>query len=425
MPFQDIKAAVFNQRMLICIFTGFASGLPLYILIQLVPGWLRDEGVGLAEIGFFTLIGLPYTWKFLWSPLLERYQPKWLGRRRGWMMASQLGLLLTIAVLGTFDPNTQLWSIAVLCTLVALLSATQDIALDAYRRELLPDPELGLGNSIHVNAYRVAGLVPGGLSLILADLPLWDWDMVFWVTAVFMLPGILMTALVKEPKHLSPPPTSLRDAVIEPFKEFFFRDGSKRAWLILWFIVLYKLADNMAVALQTPFFLDIGFSKTDIGLIAKSVGFWASTIGTIFGGLAMIRLGINRALWIFGFVQLVSILGFAALAHIGENKVMLAVAMGFEYLGVGLGAAALVAFMARTTSKLHTATQLALFTALAALPRTAANAVTGIIVEAVGWELFFYLCTVLAIPGMLLLFKVAPWNGDRQAASPQAAQQNP
>ena len=208
MPFQDYKEAIFNRRMLICVFTGFASGLPLYILIQLVPGWLRNEGVGLTEIGFFTLVGLPYTWKFLWSPLLERFQPKWLGRRRGWMMFSQIGLLGTIGVLGTMNPQTQLWPIAYLCALIAFLSATLDIALDAYRRELLPDRELGLGNSIHVNTYRIAGYIPGGLSLILGDyIP---WDMVFVITAVFVIPGMIMTAIVEEPEHSSPPPVTIR-----------------------------------------------------------------------------------------------------------------------------------------------------------------------------------------------------------------------
>lgn len=408
MTAQEIKTALLNRRMLICIFTGFSSGLPLYLLIQLVPGWLRDEGVGLAEIGFFTLIGLPYTWKFIWSPLLERFQPKFLGRRRGWMILSQISLLLTISMLGFLNPTTQLLTIAYLCAAIAFLSATQDIALDAYRRELLPDRELGIGNSIHINAYRIAGLIPGALSLVLADhLP---WSTVFIITACFMCVGIGLTLSIKEPAHSSPPPMTMRQAVTVPFIEFFNRNGVKQALLVLSFMFLYKLGDNMATALQTPLFLDLGFTKTDIGVIAKNASLWPAIIGGIFGGIWMIQLGINRALWIFGGVQIVSILGFALLAHVGANKLVLAFVMVFEYLGVGLGTAAFTAFIARTTSLEHTATQLALFTALAALPRTAANATTGFIVEAIGWESFFYLCTALAIPGMLLLFKVAPWN---------------
>jgi len=408
MTFQQIKESMLNRRMLTCIFTGFASGLPLYILIQLVPGWLRDEGVGLTEIGFFTLIGLPYTWKFLWSPLMERFQIKLLGRRRGWMLVSQILLLASIACLGFLDPKLDLWTIAYLCAAIAFFSATQDIVLDAFRREILPDKEFGIGNSIHVNGYRIAGLIPGALSLILADhMP---WETVFIITACFMFIGIAMTLTVKEPEHQAPPPNTLIKAVVEPFEEFFHRNGVQQALLIITFMFLYKLGDSMATALQTPFFLDLGFTKTDIGIIAKNASLWPVIIGGVFGGIWMIQLGINRALWVFGFVQITSILGFALLAHVGADKLVLALVMIFEYLGVGLGTAAFVAFICRTTSIEHTATQLALFTALAALPRTAANAATGFIVESVGWEQFFYICTLLAIPGMLLLFKVAPWN---------------
>jgi PAT family beta-lactamase induction signal transducer AmpG len=415
----SIKQALLNRRMLICIFTGFASGMPLYLLISLVPAWLRSEGVGLKEIGFFALIGLPYTWKFFWSPLLDRYRLAVpglsrlgfsAGLRRGWMLATQIGLLLSIAALGFFNPNTEIWSIAWLCLLIAFLSATQDIVLDAYRRQILPDQELGLGNSIHVNAYRIAGLVPGSLSLILADsLP---WQTVFMVTAAFMLIGIVMTLSIAEPKTDARHPTTLNQAIVDPFKEFFSRQGVRQACLILAFMLLYKLGDSMATALATPFYLDMGFSMTEIGLIAKHAALWPVIIGGIVGGILMLKIGINRALWLFGLVQIISILGFAVLARVGEGLWLLGLVISFEYLGVGLGTAAFVAFMARSTHPAFAATQLALFTALTAVPRTVASSFTGIIVEGVGWENFFYLCTLLAIPGMLLLFKVAPWNKD-------------
>ncbi|MDB9805638.1 AmpG family muropeptide MFS transporter [Porticoccaceae bacterium] len=421
----SIKQALLNRRMLICIFTGFASGMPLYILISLVPAWLRSEGVGLKEIGFFALIGLPYTWKFFWSPLLDRYRlaiPGFSklgasfsstfgfggGLRRGWMLATQIGLLLSIAALGFLNPNTEIWSIAWLCLLIAFLSATQDIVLDAYRRQILPDQELGLGNSIHVNAYRIAGLVPGSLSLILADsLP---WQSVFMITAAFMFIGILMTLSIAEPKADARHPTTLNQAIVDPFKEFFSRQGVQQACLILAFMLLYKLGDSMATALATPFYLDMGFSKTEIGLIAKHAALWPMIVGGILGGILMLKIGINRALWLFGLVQIVSILGFALLARVGEGLWLLGLVISLEYLGVGLGTAAFVAFMARSTHPAFAATQLALFTALTAVPRTVASSFTGIIVEGVGWESFFYICTALAIPGMLLLFKVAPWN---------------
>ncbi len=408
----SIRRAMLNRRMLICIFTGFASGMPLYVLISLVPAWLRTEGVGLKEIGFFALIGLPYIWKFVWSPLLDRYSLSLFtykpGLRRSWMLSTQVLLLVTIGALGFLDPLTQLWPIAWLCLGIAFLSATQDIVLDAYRRQILPDQELGLGNSIHVNAYRVGGLIPGSLSLVLSDfLP---WETVFLITAAFVLAGIALTLSIKEPPRTHQQPATLQAAIVEPFNDFFSRQGVQQALLILAFMLLYKLGDSMATALATPFYLDMGFSKTEIGVVAKQAALWPMIIGGIAGGILMLKIGINRALWLFGFVQIISILGFAVLARVGGGLWLLGLVIGFEYLGVGLGTAAFVAFIARTTNPAFAATQFALFTALTAVPRTVASAATGIIVEGVGWENFFYMCTLIAIPGMLLLFKVAPWN---------------
>ena len=404
----NLWRAIFTRKMLICVFTGFSSGLPLYFLISLVPAWLRSEQVDLKVIGLFALIQLPYIWKFLWSPLLDHFAWPGMGRRRGWMLFTQIALLLSVPLFGWFEPKLALWSIAYLALAVAFFSATQDVVLDAFRREILLDVELGLGNAIHVNAYRLAGLVPGSLSLILADhLP---WSSVFLVTALFMLPGVVMTLMVSEPDLVKSGPRTLRAAVVEPFREFINRQGWREALLILGFIFLYKLGDSMATALATPFYLDMGFTKTDIGLIAKHAGLWPSVIGGLLGGVWMMRLGINRALWLFGVVQVVSILGFAVLAQVGHDKVVLALVIGFEALGVGLGTAAFVAFIARTTHPLYTATQFALFTSLASVPRAFINASTGFLVEQLGWFSFFLLCTLLALPGMALLLKVAPWR---------------
>lgn len=404
-----------TRKMLICIFTGFSSGLPLYLLLNLLPAWLRSEGVDLKTIGFFALIQFPYTWKFLWSPFLDRYSLPLLGRRRSWTLLMQIGLLVTIGLLGGLSPTTNITPVLWLVALLALFSATQDIALDAYRRELLAEVELGLGNAVHVNAYRVAGLVPGSLSLILADLL--PWSQVFWITAAFMVPGMVMILLVSEPVSINASPKTLREAVVEPFHEFISRSGLRGALLVLAFIFLYKLGDSLCTALATPFYLDMGFTKTDIGLIAKHAGLWPAVIGGLLGGLWMVRLGINRALWLFGVVQLVSILGFAWLAWLGAQgeigvaqRLSLALVIGFEALGVGLGTAAFVAFIARTTHPAYTATQFALFTSLAAVPRTFINASAGWLVEGLGWFHFFLLCTALAVPGMLLLSRVAPWN---------------
>jgi MFS transporter, PAT family, beta-lactamase induction signal transducer AmpG len=400
--------------MAICVFIGFSSGLPLYLLLNLVPAWLRTEHIDLKVIGAFALIQFPYTWKFIWSPFLDRYVVPVLGRRRGWMLLTQVALLLVIATLGGFSPNTDLPTIVLFCTLLAFLSATQDIVLDAYRRELLSDAELGLGNSVHVNAYRLAGLIPGSLSLILSDhLP---WSMVFIITALFMLPGMVMTLLVSEP-HRAAPPKTLRAAVLEPFQEFISRQGWRSALTILAFLFFYKLGDSLCTALATPFYMDMGFSKTDIGLIAKNAGLWPAVIGGLLGGLWMLKIGINRALWIFGVVQVLAIFGFAWLASKGHfasigaaERMQLAIVISIEAFGVGVGTAAFVAFIARTTHPAYTATQFALFTSLAAVPRTFMNATAGWLVEAIGWSGFFWLCALLAIPGMVLLLKVAPWH---------------
>lgn len=393
--------------MLICIFTGFTSGLPLYILISLLPAWLRSHSLDLKSIGLFALIQLPYTWKFLWAPFFDRIG--WvMGRRRGWLFFFQILLLISIPLLGFFNPQKNLMMIILIATLIAFLSASQDVVIDAYRRELLIDKELGLGNAVHVNAYKIASLIPGSLSLILADH--FNWQTVFMVTSLFMLPGLLLTFFIKEPRVAHIKKRDLKSSILLPFQEFINRHGIKSALMILLFIFLYKLGDSMATALATPFYLDLGFSKTEIGLIAKNAGLWPSVIGGLIGGVWMMRLGINRALWLFGALQMVSILGFAWLAHMGYSPKWLALVVGFEAFGVGLGTTAFVAFIAKTTHPLYTATQFALFTSLAAIPRTFANASTGYLVGLVGWENFFVICFLLAIPGMALLFKVAPFK---------------
>ncbi|MBV8047242.1 MAG: AmpG family muropeptide MFS transporter [Paludibacterium sp.] len=411
----SVRREIFSRPMLTCILTGFASGLPLYVLISLLPAWLRGAGVDLKAIGLFALIQLPFTWKFLWSPLLDRFVPPFLGRRRGWMLVSQLLLIGGIGAFGFFDPRADLWTIAGLALGVSFFSASQDIVLDAFRREILSDRELGLGNTVHINAYRLASLVPGSLALVLADhLP---WGSVFWITALFMLPGVGLSLWAKEPSLVHGMPKTLREAVWEPFHEFVHRGGWRPALTILLFIFLYKLGDSMATSLATPFYLDMGFTKSQIGLVAKHAGLWPSVIGGLAGGVWMLKMGINRALWVFGLVQWLTILGFALLAsagpfhHVGAPELIkLAGVIGFEALGVGLGTAAFVAFIARSTHPAYTATQFALFSSLSAVPRTLANAATGYMVESAGWTMFFLLCFVLAVPGLLMLPRVAPWR---------------
>jgi MFS transporter, PAT family, beta-lactamase induction signal transducer AmpG len=329
--------------------------------------------------------------------------------------------LISIGLLGQFDPSSSLKTIVWIVFAVALFSASQDIVIDAYRRELLADDELGTGTSFWVNAYRLSGLVPGSLALILADhLP---WTAVFWITALFMLIGMVTTLLVKEVSNDEIAPHTLREAIIDPFVEFFSRGGIAAGLAILAFLFLYKLGDNMATALATPFYLDMGYSKTEIGTVAKFAGLWAVITGAAIGGIVMLKVSINRALWLFGVVQLATILPYIWLSTAGHSLAGLFVVVSGEYLAVGLGTVALTAFMARETSKAFTATQFALFSSLIAVPRTLANASTGFIVEAVGWTQFFVICTLAAIPGMLMLLKVAPWTEKTDRRAGQAIEQ--
>ncbi len=407
-PRRDWKEILFNRRMLTCVFLGFASGMPLWVLISLVPAWLRTEGIDLATIGLFSLMTLPYTWKFIWSPLMDRYRPPFLGRRRGWALITQVVLLATIGALGLCDPTASLFPILALVFIISFFSASQDIVIDAYRRELLADDELGTGTSIHINAYRLSALVPGSLALILADH--FSWTAVFAVTAAFMTVGIVMTLVIPEVSDDQLAPHTLREAIIEPFREFFGRAGLRQALAVLTFILLYKLGDNMAVALATPFYIDMGFSLTEIGTIAKFSALWASITGSVIAGIVMLKVSINRALWIFGMVQLITILGYVWLSTVGHTPVGLFIVVSGEYLGVGMGTVALTAYLARETSRAFTATQFALFSSIVVIPRTFANASTGFLIEAMGYTGFFLLCTAVAVPGMLMLLKVAPWN---------------
>lgn len=400
-----------NRRLLILIVQGFSSGLPLFILLNLLQAWLAKSGVNVKTLGLFALSMFPYTWKVLWSPLMDRYHFARFGRRRGWMALTQLLLFLAIGAMGMLDPASQTSAVVVMTGLVAFLSASQDVVIDAFRREILSDDEQGLGAAFYINAYKFAAIVPSALSLILADhMP---WSPVFWITAAFMLPGLICTLLVKEPEVYGEPPKNLRDAIVLPFREFITRDGWRQALWILAFILLYKAGDGLAVALSTKFYIDKGFTLTQIGAIGKVTGFWASIAGGIVGGIWMVKLGINRGLWVFGVLQALGILGFALLAKSGADPVLLALAVGIDYfVDMGLGATAFVAFLSRSSDPRYTATQYALFSSLMVVPRTILNASAGFIVDTTGWFYFFIVCFLLAIPGLFLLPKVAPWSGD-------------
>lgn len=415
MPVSSTLRMIFTRRMLTCLLIGFSSGLPLYVLFQLIPLWLRDEGVGLAEIGLATgLLTAPYNFKFLWSPLLDRYVPPLLGRRRGWALITQLGLFVAMLAFAFTEPKTSLPTIAALMFIVCLFSATQDIALDAYRREILSDRELGFGTSLHVSAYRVAQLIPG-LGFIIAEYAGWFWA--HTGVAAMMFVGMLASLFGPEPETRVEPPKSLREAVVGPIREFFSRGDIKATLPILAFLFLYKIGDNMATALIWPFYTDIGFSKLEIGSVVKSVTLFSTVGGVLVGGLIIHRIGINKSLWCFGCVQMASILGFAWLSEVGHDIPTLIAVVAFEYIGVGLGTSAFLAFVARMCHRSFTATQFALFSAIMSLPRTVSTAMSGFLIEDFGYTAFFLGCFVIAIPGMLLLFVVAPWRASEDEAS--------
>lgn len=402
---KSILKIICSGRMLVALLMGFACGLPLLLTISLLQAWMKEEGADLTVIGLMALVGLPYTLKFLWAPFLDRFTLTFFGRRRGWLLLAQVALIFSIVGLGLTDPGNNPWMVAFAAFLVTFFSASQDIVVDAYRREDLPDEELGLGSSLYVNGYRVGMLLASGGGLIMADHM--SFSMVYVIMAACMLPGVLTTVFAPEPHASAGIPKSLKEAAIGPLVEYFSRNGA--AW-ILAFILLYKIGDQMASAMTMPFYLDMGFSKTEIGTVVKIFGFWATIAGSLIGGILMLRLGINRSLWIFGFLQALSTAGFAILAKIGYSVALLSGVIAFENLSAGMGTAAYVAFMASITNKKFTATQYALLTSLMGIPRVMASAPTGFLAKNIGWESFFIFCTLIAIPGMLLLFKFAPWN---------------
>ncbi|RPJ72379.1 MAG: MFS transporter [Desulfobacteraceae bacterium] len=404
--------------MLVALLMGFSCGLPLLLTLGVLQAWMTEEGVDLGWVGLIALVQSPYSWKFLWSPVLDRFTPPFLGRRRGWLLVVQLALMAAIMLLGFSDPVRHPFWMAAAALLVAFFSATQDAVVDAYRREDLSDQELGLGSSLYVYGYRIGMWVAGGGGLILADVM--PFSRVYLVMAAGMLPGILTTLFAPEPPAAAGRPMTLREAAWQPLADFFRREGA--LWIMA-FILLYKIGDTMAAAISTPFYLELGFSKSEIGAVVKLFGAWATITGGIAGGLLILKAGIHRSLWVFGLLQAASTAGFAVLARIGDSLPALSAVIGFESFTGGMGTSAFVAFMASLTNRRFTATQYALLTSVMGLPRALASAPTGFAAALMGWEGFFLFCTLAAVPGMLILFQVAPWRGavrPRSAGGPTA-----
>lgn len=410
--FLQIARVMLSWKMMVMFFFGFSSGFPFYIVKETLKFWMMDANVDIGKIGLFALAGLPYSFKFVWAPLMDGFVPPFLGRRRGWILMAQIGLIAAIAALGQFDPSLSLWWIAAFALCVNFFGASQDIALDAFRREYLTSTELGFGTGVWMNAWRLGTFVSIGMS-VLADYH-FAWSTIFFMLSGIMGIGVVTTLLVPEPiRDLTP--VTFRQAVIDPFAEFFQRT---RAIWILVFILMYKIGDNMASTMTIPFIVEMGFSKADYFVIVKGVGMMGLFGGVLVGGSIMIRMGIAKALYIFGALQAVSTACFASLNILDHTTVfwmsysqtLLAAIVAFEFFASGMGQAAYATYMAIQTNKKFTATQYALLTSLMALPGNVVAASTGYMAKYLGWNVFFCICALIAIPGMLILLKIAPWG---------------
>ena len=391
-----------NRRVVAVFFLGFASGLPLALAGGTLQAWMAVEGVDLKTIGFFSLVGLPYALKFFWAPLLDRYALPFLGRRRGWILGTQLALMILIVMLGFTSPKDTPWLVALFALLLTFTSASQDIVFDAYRTDVLREKERGLGAAVSVTGYRIAMLASGALALILAG-PL-GWRLTYLLMAGLMLIGTMATIFGPEPEETVRPPQSLKEAISGPLTEFF---GRPSAWAFLALIILYKIGDAFAGSLTTAFLIrGPGFSIGEVGAINKGLGLMATIIGALYGGVMLARLGLYRSLMIFGILQAISNLSFMVLAYAGKVYSIMVAAVAFENLAGGMGTAAFVAFLMALCDHRYTATQFALLSALASLGRIFVGPPSGYLSHEVGWVVFFFVTFLAALPGLALLYKM-------------------
>lgn len=396
------KSKYFDYKFLIVLILGFASGLPLLLTGSTLKTWLARENIDISMIGYFSWVGMAYSLKFIWSPLVDRYSFFKMGRRRSWLLLSQLGLVISLFGFQFINPHQHLTAMALLAVVVAFFSATQDVVIDAYRREILESSQLGLGSTFSIYGYRVAMLISGGLaiSLVGGDFINLSWNEMYSAMAGLMLVCLIASLFCPEPKNEFHPPGTLLEAIKNPVIEFLER---KQVWLILLFVILFKLGDQLSGALLNPLYVAIGYSNADIGLIAKTFGLASSLAGLFLGGILIIKFGIYRSLWIFGVLQALSTASFALLTYTGPQNWALAFTVVFEDVSSGMGTAAFVAFLAALTNKKFTATQYALLSSFAGLGRNFFSGFSGDLQKILGWEFFFYTCALAAIPGLLML----------------------
>jgi PAT family beta-lactamase induction signal transducer AmpG len=395
----------FSIPIFICFFLGISSGLPLAAAGGTLQAWMKNQQLDLKTIGFFSLIGIPYSYKFLWAPFVDRYSLPTLGRRKSWMYLSQALLVILFLFIASCSPANDLYLISLLAFATSFISATQDIVLDAYRRDILSDEELGLGASVFVAGYRVGLLLAGAVALWATQF--FTWPQIYIGIASIMVIGFATTLISKEPAIEHVPPRTLLSSVVEPLKQFLQRT---HCFEILLFILLYKIGDTFAAAMSSIFILDLGFSNAELGTVGKTYGLLAAIGGGLIGGSAIPKLGLKRALLSFGIIQALGILAFSILAYAGKNHLVLIGSVIIENLTSGMGTAAFLAFLGLLCDRRFSATQYALLSSVSSMPRTMFSFGTGVLAEAVGWEWYFGICALTALPGLLLMSRYNRWH---------------
>jgi PAT family beta-lactamase induction signal transducer AmpG len=392
-----------DPRILLIAVMGFSSGLPLLLTLSTLSYWLAKLGVSKTSIGLFAAVGAPYSFKFLWAPLLDQIRPPVLGRRRGWAIAIQIALALAILAMGFTDPAVDPWWTALAAVAVAFLSASQDIVIDAYRIEILPEEEQGAGAAATQVGYRFGLLAAGAGAMWLSDYV--SWPLVFISMAALMGVGVLAFLVAPEPATPARPAQEsvaerLRQGVVAPFVDFFQRRGW---YVILLFVLLYKFGEAFSGAMASPFYVELGFTGAEIAAVSKVFGVIATLVGTLAGGYLVARVGIMRCLFLGGVLQAAGLLLFAVLAVHGHEILWLTIAIGGDNFVSGLGSAAFVAYLSALCNLAFTATQYALLSSFMSFGRTLLSTGSGWLAVQLGWPLFFVASTGLAVPGLLLL----------------------
>ncbi|NOK35287.1 MFS transporter [Corallococcus exercitus] len=419
MPNSSLLTVLKSRRVWLLMAVGFASGLPLWLTGVTLSAWMKNEGVNLKTIGVFSLVALPYTFKVLWAPLMDRYTLPFLGRRRGWMLLTQVLLVGAISAMGLVNPKDAPMAMACMAVVVTFLSASQDIVADAWRTDILTMEERGLGNSLYVTGYRMGMLVAGGLAFILSDHL--GWSRTYYVMGLLMIVGVVATLLAPEPQSVRPP-RNLADAIVRPFVDYFRREY---ALGVLAFLVLYKLGDAIAASMVTPFYIELGFSNTEIGALSKTLGMLATIGGGLLGGVLMVKLSMRRALFIFGAAQGLTNLAFMALALVGKNDLMLAGTIAVDNVCTGLGVTAFAAFVMSLCHKSFSATQYALLSALGTIANRLIGSVSGYLATWMGWPTFFAFTAAAAIPALVLLMFLPEHAAQPQEDEPPAPEALP